>query len=238
MKFTIFGLLLFLAACNGSTEVVQKVPYSDPALVAKIAALTQALAAATHADAQKFAGLQLIGHSQGVADVNTREILLPGEKPPLRAVDFGPCTDMGVLEGDTSQPGNGTLGAEYQSFKNCLGIHAEYSVATGVLKTANRVYFTSSDCSGLPVVWQAGGQGYNSQILNDGVVFISPVDGKDYLVPPLQSPQITQVGSVYVVVQGVCETDGDLQPMWTTVPNDTSKSGVPTSVGEYHITSP
>ena len=235
MKFTIFGLLLFLAACNGSTEVVQKVPYSDPALVAKIAALTQALAAATHEDAQRFDKLQLVGRAHGVASAErTLAIGQAAVVPP----NFGPCTDMGVLEGETTDQGNGTLGATYQAFKNCMGIHAEYAVDTGDLKIANRVYFTSSDCSGLPVVWQAGGQGYNSQILNDGVVFISPVDGKDYLVPPLQSPQITQVGSVYVVVQGVCETDGDLQPMWTTVPNDTSKSGVPTSVGAYHITSP
>jgi len=233
MRSLIIGFVVFLAACNQGTN---NVPYSDPALVAKVDSLTKALADATHTQAgqaKSISSLQLIGKAHGVA--SAERTLAIGQAAAI-APSFGPCADMGVMEGSTST--SGPLGALYQAFKNCTNTHAEYNVDTGDLKQVNRIYFTSLDCSGQAYVWEAGGAGYNMQVLNDGVAFTSPVDGLAYWVKPNQTPQTIQAGSVYIVANGSCQLDGDLQPMWVVSPNDTSKNGVPSSAGSYQVVSP
>jgi hypothetical protein len=148
---------------------------------------------------------------------------------------------MGVQEGDVFAAGNGPLGASFQAFKNCTGTHAEYDAENGALKIANRVYFTTPDCTPPAYVWEADGQGYNSQTLDDGLVFINGANSAALWVQPHQVPQMIQAGSVFIIQNqsGSCQPDGDLQPMWATVPNDTSLTGVPSNgVGKYQSVSP
>lgn len=228
-------LTLFLAACNGSDNdssfaTTANLPPNEATAVAALQDQIRTLQ-----DSVKK--LQLIGHAHGV--VSAERVLAIGTKNAMtEAVDFGPCTDMGVYEGATFQPGNGPLGAIYQAFKNCTGTHAEYNVETGDLKTANRTYYVSIDCTGTAYEWQASGQGYDRQILNDGVAFISPADGTALWIKPNQTPQIIAVQSVYILQNGDCEPDGDVQPMWVSSPNDTATNGIALNVGAYQLVSP
>lgn len=232
MRSLIIGFVILLAGCNQGTN---NVPYSDPALVAKVDNLTKALAAATHETAQiarSTKRLNLVGTVNGVA---TAERVLAIGQAAVITPNFGPCTDLGIMEGQEFISGNGPLGALYQAFHNCTGNHTEYNPDTGIMKTANRVYFTSPDCSGTEYQWQAGGAGYDSQTLNDGLVYVSPFSGKDMWVQPGQTIQMVQAGSVYIVANGACSTDADFQPMWVASNNDVTKTGFPLNVGQYHL---
>lgn len=176
---------------------------------------------------QKLAKLQIIGKVHGTSSYTlTRTI----------SQSFGPCPDMGVKVGDEYT--SGPLDSLYQAFKQCTGFYYETSVATGELKTANRIYFDGPACTGNAFVWDAGGQGYDRQKLDSGVVFISPADGQTLMVSPGQSPQLIQAQSVFIIQNGICTPDGDLQPMWSVIPNDISVTGIPNSVGDYSLQSP
>lgn len=234
MRSLIFVMILGLVGCNSSDD--------DSALQQQISAIPneataiQALRAEVSDMQTSIKKLQLIGHAHGVP--SAERVLAIGSNAFTEAVSFGPCTDMGVYEGSTFQPGNGPLGALYQAFKNCTGTHAEYEVDNGALKPANRTYYVSADCTGTAYEWQAGGQGYDRQTLNDGVVFVSPADGSILWVQPGQTPVMTQVQSVYILQNGDCEPDGDNQPMWVSSPTDITKNGVAPNVGNYQLVAP
>lgn len=238
MRSLIIGLVVFLAACNSSSSGLTQTQL-DAAIQKAVAPLQSQIDALQTSNKTLTAGqakLTLIGKVHGVSSDSLR---LQGEPTvgAVNATSFGPCSDMGVLEGDTISPGNGALGASYQAFKNCTNNHAEYSVEDGSLKIANREYFTTIDCTGTVYEWEAGGQGYSRQVLNDGVVFISPTKGTQLWIEPNQSPQMIQSESAWVPGNG-CSLDQDFQPMWVASPNDVSKSGFPGSVGEYQLTAP
>lgn len=241
MKFTIFGLMLFLAACNGSTEVVQKVPYSDPALVAKIAALTQALAAATHVQAQQvesISKLQLIGKVHGVASA---ERMMAIGQAALISPNFGPCTDMGVLVGFTNGQGRpaDALTATGQDFKQCTGYQYAVDIQTGTLASAERVFWDGPNCTGNMIVWQSAGSGYNTAALQGGVVFLSPVDGTPLMVKSGQTPKPIMIQSAWISENPGCQSDVETQLMYQVSANDTSVSGIPDNgVGSYQLGAP
>lgn len=234
MKTALFSLLLlflFLTACNGSGTTY----VTDPALVAKVDALTKALAAATHADAKKFAGLKIIGKTPGGFSLDAGRV--------VNAVSFGPCANMGVLVGFTNPNFSGTadpLTSTYQAFKQCTGYYYEAQVGNGSLSVANRLFWDGQNCTGNEYEWEAGGAGYNTQILQSGVVFLSPVDGTTELaVTAGQTPQPTLIQSVWVASSPGCQADVETQLLYKVVPNDTSVTGVPESVGaSYQLSSP
>lgn len=229
---TLFLLsLLALAACNGSTTV-QQIP--DPALSAKVDALTQALAAATHTQAQQasqLAKIQLIGPS-GVSKMSALTLGV------TQAIDFGPCPDAGVKVGETNNNG---LDEQTQTFKQtatatCPGVYAEYDVGTGALHTVHRIYYASADCTGDAYVWDASGLGIDRQKTEAGVSFMSPnTEGQMWVAPGTQ-PTVILAQSVFVIEAGGCGPDGDLQPMWLAVPTNTQTSGVALSLGsDYQL---
>lgn len=222
MRALVIGMILFLSACNQGTT---QVPYSDPALVAKVDSLTKALSAATHEQAlmsAKFNSIQLIGPS-GQSGVLTRSV---------NAVDFGPCPDAGIKSGST---GNG-LDEVTQIFKQsptttCPGVYAEYDVATGNLHVAQRLFYTSSNCTGQAYVWDAGGNGIDSQKTSAGVAFMSPSTEGEMWVAPGTLPAPTSIQSAFSTGTGGCISDVETQTMWAAVPTDTATSGVPLSLG-------
>lgn len=230
MKFTIFGLLLFLAACNGSTEVVQKVPYSDPALVAKIAALTQALAAATHEQAMQaksLSSLQLIGKVHVTASAErVMAIGRAAETPP----NFGPCTDMGVLIGRGGPDSSIPLASALESFQTCTGYSYTISTLTGTIQGPPYAAWDGLNCTGnLFIITDVPGDGFNPQVVNNGVVFTSPVDGLVYMIPAGSVPQLTQIQSAMNLAPGggSCGSpDVEMRMTVQAILNDVSITGV------------
>jgi len=234
MRITIaLFFVLFLAACNGSTT--NNVPYTDPAVTAKLDALTQALAAATHAQAEETASLNkltLIGKAHGVTD----SIRMQGEfrtDAVSNGVSFGPCADMGVLVGFTSGGNNAAdpLTASYQAFKQCTGYYYETQVETGALSVGARIFWDGPNCTGNEYEWEAGGAGYNTQTLQNGVVFLSPVDNSPLMVAAGQIPKPVMIQSVWVASNPGCQVDQETQLLYSVEPNNISITGVPVSVG-------
>lgn len=227
-------MLLFLAACNSSSDSTAPAGgITQAQLDAAVAPLTKALADATRAqteEAQKLSSIQLFVKIDQSPETNLAVRALQN------AVDFGPCDSAGIKVGSTIKLGGSALDEQTQAFKQtptdtCPGVYAEYDVLTGNLHTANRVYFASSDCSGNPLVWDAGGQGYDGQKLPAGISFINPMDGLQYWVRPGTSSNVVAAQSDFIVSNGDCEPDGDVQPMWEASRTDVAESGVPLTLG-------
>lgn len=234
MRILIIGFAVFLSACNGSST---STPDNTQA---KLDKLTQALAAATHIQAQQtdtISKLQLFGKPSGVT---AERVMAIGAA--AQTINFGPCADMGVKVGSIYK--SGPLDEQFQAFKQtktdiCPGVYAEYEVKTGNLRQAPRIFFDGPNCTGNAFEWDSGGQGYDRQKLASGVSFISPFDGSLMWVAPGTQPINTQVASIFTIDNGTCDVDLDFQPMWLAVVITTAESGVPTSVGpDYQVTSP
>jgi len=226
MRILIISLFGFLAACNGTT--IQQVPSNVPNESTQVAALqAQVIALQKQIDS-----LQIIGKVSGKSEDtdNTRAL----------TTNFGPCSNMGVLVGFT----NGTnsadpLTSDFQAFKQCTGYQYEVGVGTGIIATAERIFWDGPNCTGNILEWQAGGVGYNTQTLQGGVVFLSPVDNSELMVQAGQNPQPIMIQSVWVNSNPGCQADVETQMMYQVSPNDTSISGVPNSVSaSYQLGAP
>lgn len=242
MRSFIVVLMFALGGCNSSDN--------DSALVTQAANEATAVAAlrAEVTDLKgKLSQIQLIGHVNGTIPVskNTRELMAMQGEPTLSAItpSFGPCPDMGVLVGFTNTGDNigaGALSASYQAFKTCTGYLYETAVGTGNIKTANRIFWDGPNCTGNLLEWEAGGAGYNTQALQNGVVFVNPADGTmQLMVQAKQTPQPILIQSVWVLSNPGCQSDIETQLMYHVIPNDTSITGVPNStVGNFSLSPP
>lgn len=222
MKFTIFGLMLFLAACNGTT--VQQVPYSDPALVAKVAALTQALAAATHEQAMQaksLSSLQLIGKAHGTASA---ERVLAIGRAAVTPPNFGPCANMGVLIGRSG--GSNAMTGNVQSFQTCSGYEYSVDSNTGTIEPLQSMEWDGPNCTGnvyapfadLPL-----------QTIATGAVFAVQTTGAIVMVVP--GTQVVHPVIVSVEGGGVCQSlsSSGTDVVYEVKANDPSITGVPNS---------
>lgn len=238
LKYLLFLTLFALVACNGSTT--QQVPYSDPTLVAKVDALTLALAAATHEDAQKFSSLKIIGQAHGVASAERTMAIGQAVSP-----NFGPCTDMGTLIGfvaTDSAAASDPLSATYEAFKTCMGYTYEAQVGPGTIRSAPRIFFGTPNCdpNGPMYEWEAAGAAYNTQTLQGGVVFLSPVDDSTQLmVAAGQTPQSVQFQTVMLDADHVCQPDMETQLVYSVSAYQLQTTGVASkSVGSFTLASP
>lgn len=231
MRIIIVSLVLFLSACNdsGTTEVVKKVPYSDPALVAKVDALTKALAAATAVEAQQalsISKLQIIGKAHGIA---TAERTLAIGQAAAASPDFGPCTDMGVLVGRGVNVVN-PLAATIESFQTCTGYSYTVSVLDGKIQPPFYVAWLEPNCQGDPVIeTDIPGNGFNPQMYATGVVFSNPIDGTVHYIPANSSPVSVQIQSAMNNGPGggSCGVDVETRMVIVAPSNDPSVTGVP-----------
>lgn len=233
----------FLSACNSSDD--------DSGLVTKAQLPPAASTAALRAEVTVLEGqmkkLTLEGKVNGIVPVIhtdvVRAMAMQGEPTLRAAVSFGPCPDMGVKVGDTNaiqDPDAGSLSAAYQAFKTCTGYLYEVSTVTGNIKAANRIFWDGPNCTGNLLEWEAGGAGYNTQTLKDGVVFLSPVDDSTQLmVTAGQTPVPTFIQSVMLDFNHVCQSDIETQPMYQVTSYSLQTTGVATgSVGLYSLASP
>lgn len=175
--------------------------------------------------------LTLIGTVHGSARATDAVNVAEGAS----AVSFGPCADMGVLVGFTPGGNNNAadpLTATYQAFKQCTGYYYEATVGSGNIAIANRIFWDGPNCTGNMYEWEAGGGGYNTQILQGGVVFLSPVDGTtELMVASGQTPQPILIQSVWVTSNPGCQADIEVQLLYVVSSNKTSVTGVPNGVG-------
>lgn len=235
MRALIIGFVIFLAACNGSGNSTPSITHADiqTAIQQDTAQLqervTKAEAAASKANAA-LAQIQLF------VKIDQSPVTNLAVRALQNAIDFGPCTNAGIKIGSTLKFGGSALDEQTQAFKQtptdtCPGAYAEYDVLTGNLHTASRVYFANADCTGNPLVWDAGGEGYDGQKLPAGLSFISPLDSLQYWVPPGTIPQTVTAQSNFIVSNGDCELDGDVQPMWEASRTSVIESGIPLTLG-------
>jgi hypothetical protein len=241
MRIVLLGILALLAGCNGGSNGISQ---SD---------FTAALAAATHADAVKIESLkasvtsqqsaisklQLIGNAHGVATA-ARTLAIGANAALAEAVNFGPCTDMGVLLGrGVSTFSSDSLAAVSESFQTCTGYAYSVVIGTNTIAPAPRIFFDGANCTGNMLEWPSAGGAYNSQALNQGVVFINPVDGQTVLmVTAGQTPKPIFFQSVWVSSNPGCQIDQETQLMYQVVPNDTSVTGVSTIPSNFQLTAP
>ena len=219
MRALIIGTILFLSACNGSTTT--NVPYSDPALVAKVDSLTKALAAATHESAQKFSKLQLVGQAHGIASA---ERTMAIGQAAVVSPNFGPCTDMGVLIGRSG--GSNAMTGNIQSFQTCVGYEYSVDSNTGDIAPLQSMEWDGPNCTGnvyatftdLPL-----------QTIASGAVFTVQTTGAVMMVVP--GTQVVHPVIVSAEGGGACQnlssTGTDI--VYPVQANDTSVTGVPNS---------
>lgn len=237
MRTLILGVFLFLAACNGSdtTQVVQKVPYSDPALVAKVDALTKALASATAAQAQQaqaLGKLQLIGKVHGTA--SAERVLAIGRAAAV-AANFGPCTDMGVLIGRSG--GATPMSGNVQSFQTCQGYEYSVDSNTGTILPLIAIEWSDANCTGTP--YSSVGQ-IPAQLASNGAVFELVSAGKPMMI-------VAGTSSISALVSseednfGICSniTSPGNDTVYPIQDNSVSITGVPSSISvPYSIAAP
>ncbi len=240
MRSLIIGLVVFLAACGGGGTTIAGITQAQlDAAVKPLQAQVDSLQTQNKSLQDSLAKLTLIGKVHGVSS----ELRMQGEfrTEAVAAPSFGPCADMGVLVGFTAQGSNTAdpLTASNEAFKQCTGYSYESVVGTGALAPTQRLYFDGPNCTGNMYVWPASGAGYNAQILQDGVVFSSPIDGSGMMVKAGQVASMIQAASVYIILNAGCSIDGDLQPMWNVTANDISITGVSSNaVGAYQLAAP
>lgn len=228
MRSLIIGMILFLSACNQGTT---NIPYTDPSVTAKIDALTQALAAATHGEAQKFSELQIVGVVRG--QINAAGV----------AVDFGPCANMGIFQGLGGSDSGNPLHSQFEIYKQianaqtgCPASITSYNETTGL---HDRLPYAAWDDG---VCGKNGGTMYvetdipqnsmNLSALENILVMMSPdpTDNTVYASPGNSVPQPLQIQSSFNALGGQCFPDVETRMVIPMFKNDVHVTGIPDSL--------
>lgn len=239
--------LALLAGCNGSSDddtafaTTAQLPPNEATAVAAM----RAQIATLQGQVSRFNELTLIGKpssvvsSQGISPDDFRTM---GELVQTAAVAFGPCTNMGVLigfENSFGAPANG-LTAAVQDFRQCTGYQYGARISDGSITTSERIFWDGPNCTGNLLEWEAGGAGYNTTTLKNGVVFTNPADGVTVeMVKAGQIAQPIQIQSVWVRENPGCQSDVETQLMYQVTPNDVTVSAIPSGgVGAFQLGAP
>lgn len=245
LGFFLVVLLSGIAACNGSGTnnsgtdtgssssptsaqftALQVQVNSLQSSVATLQAQNDELKATESADQSLIKRIALLGHVPGASAYSTKQKGQDRTLAITESVSFGPCPDMGVHIGDSqSDP----LYATVESFKQCTGYEYGAIVETGAITKSIVLWFDGSNCTGNMYEAENDG-GYNRQVLQNGVVFTSPVDGTTELMVAGG-----QVGSVVTLQSnfsgGSCNTGvTEIQTSYIVTPNNVDVTGVPAAV--------
>lgn len=234
MRIAILFIAALLAGCNSSDD--------DSALQQQVSAIpneataVQALKVQVSELQNKFKELTIVG-KQSVAKINYESpdsVRMMGTITQAAAsISFGPCTNMGVLVGRGSETSLATpdpLSANLEAFQQCTGYSYNTLLGSGTIGTAPRIFWDGPNCTGNLLEWEAAGSGYNTQTLQNGVVFLSPVDGTPLMVKAGQTPQPILIQSAWVLSNPGCQSDVEIQLMYFVTPNDVTITGIPTNV--------
>lgn len=249
MRIAFLMIIGLLAGCNSSdddsalatNQQLQQVVSSIPSEATSIEAM-RAQINALQSQVSKFNELALIGKPKTSSSVDSVRMMGEFTQASAAPISFGSCSDMGVLIGfinSNGQPAD-VLSAFGQAFRQCTGYQYETVLSTGAITVGPRIFWDGPNCTGNMLEWEAGGGGFNTPSLKNGVVFTNPADGTTVLmVKAGQTPQSIPFQSVWVSSNPGCQADVETQLMYQVTPNDVSVSGVPSNgVGEFQLGSP
>lgn len=249
MRYLIIGFMLLLSACGGSDNDPKAViPADDDSiyvtqvqLQAAINSVNDSSADATQIQAlqqqidtlsAQLNQLQLIGRPGNtiVSEKDTiRSFRMMGE-PTLApaaatiAGQFGPCANMGVLEGKAG--GTSTLTSPIETFQTCNGYEYSVSAVDGSLQSIS-IEFDGPNCTGNAY---ASIGTINSQVAINGAVFVNPLN-KSVVYVSAGSQKSTPIIISFSDPSGVCSNLSSPGPdtAFITIPNNTSITGVSNS---------
>lgn len=180
------------------------------------------------ADEATLGKIALLGHQPDTnSDFTRRTNAISHEASAIaQAISYGPCNDMGVFMG-VSQPDPLTATIEY--FKQCTGYEYGAVVETGAIAKPVVLWFDGANCTGNMFEAEDDG-GYNRQVLQNGVVFISPLDGTtELMVAAGQTGRSTVLLSNFT--GGACNSGAmETQTSYHVTINNLSITGVPSVV--------
>lgn len=238
MRSIILGVMFLLAGCNGSTAPADNdSAYATKAELPPNEATAIAAMRAEIADAQatvselkaSVSKLQLIGQVHGTPAKAARTAGLGNNNFLPNSVNFGPCTDMGVLIGRGGRDSNIPLASALESFQTCTGYSYTVSTLDGTIQGPPFAGWDGPNCTGnLLIITDIPGNGFNPQVINNGVVFTGPVDNVVYMVAAGSIPTLMSIQSSMNLGPGggVCDTDIESRLAVQSVPNDVSITGV------------
>lgn len=246
-RWTMFGLLMFslgaIVACNGSSTASSDGPTlaQFDALQSHVNALSStvstlkstvtalqsdniSLLATVTADHALLARVAVVGHAPSGATV-ARNSTMGANQIMSTTISYGPCADMGVHIGD-GQPD--ALNTTVENFKQCTNYEYGAIVQTGAISQPFALWFDGLNCTGNMYEAENDG-GYNRQVLQNGVVFNSPVDGTtELMVTGGQTGQTVTLLSNYS--SHSCNNGTESQTAYAVTPNNVNVSGVPVAV--------
>lgn len=230
MRSFVIVLFSLLAACNGSDN--------DSSLVTQ-AQLPPNEATAIAAIRAQIAKVQLIGRivSQTQININSpREFAMQGEPiiSAITPVSFGPCADMGILQGRGGSDTGAALDSQFELYKQCTGYTYAISNLTGLLDVPPYLTWDGPNCTGNAYLEMDVPQNtMNADAVKNGVVFQSPLPG-DTTVFQVNStktiPQHIMIQSAINTRGGVCGPDQEVRFVVIAMPNDVNITGVQNSL--------
>lgn len=230
----IICLFLILAGCNSDDDssLVTKAQL-PPNESTQIAALQAEVSSLQNSIKQ----IQLIGKPIGQAIAQTdsvRSFRMLGEPtlaPGAVTGQFGPCADMGVLQGRGGSDTGDALDSQFEIFKQCTGYSYSISNLTGLLDIPPYLTWDGPNCTGNAYLEMDIPQNtMNADAVKNGLVFQSPVDSTVYEIPAGEQPQQIMIQSAINTRGGMCGADQELRLVIHAIPNNTSITGVPNSM--------
>lgn len=231
----LFGSIMY--ACGGGRSMAggtltqadfDKMLASSSAFAA-LQASQAALQNNQKADEATISRIAAFGHAPGAAEDGRNALNYDQHtRITLQAVTYGSCSDMGQLIGHSTPD---TLNATVENFRQCVinGAQYEYGavVETGAIAQPFAIWFVGANCTGNMIEFEDDG-GYNRQVLQDGVVFKSPIDASILMVNAGQGGQSMTAQSNFD--GGSCNNATETHTGYAVSANDVSTTGVPSSV--------
>ena len=229
----IYIVFLALAGCGGGV-VSEGNGTEAPVSVSTVAAI-QAQVTALQG---QIAELKLVGKVATTASTDSVHVTYQSVTP----VNFGTCSNMGVLVGSSSHNPMYPLTQQLQVFKTCTGYQYVATSAGGAPGIPPYAVWDGPNCTGkLYIETDIPSLTYDSEALTGGIVFSDPLGGQAvYYVAAgaVPGPVLAQsafnttnpndiCGAVNATVQGVIVS-----------PNVTSITGVPNAIPAYTLAAP
>lgn len=227
MRYYILIVMALLAGCNQSDNdsayaTTAQLPPSEATAIAAL----KAQVATLQSSVEK---LQLIGNSHGVVSA-ARTLAIGASAARAEAVNFGPCTDMGVLIGRGGKDSNIPLASALESFQTCTGYAYTVSALDGTIQGPPYAAYDQPNCTGnLLIITDIPGDGFNPQVVNNGVVFTDPVSNMVLMIKAGSIPHSQQIQSAINLGPGggVCGSpDIETRMVVSAQLNDISITGV------------
>ena len=233
MQTQIDNLKAQSAALQNQVTSVQGNVTASQADITALQAGNGAFANELSIDEAQLSKITLLGHQPGtaIAAIKRTNAAWIGSRNITQTISYGPCSDMGVLIG----PGQiDSLTATTENFRQCTCYEYGAVVESGAIAKPLELWFDGANCTGNMFEAENDG-GYNRQALQDGVVFISPIDGvTELMVAASQQGVITTLLSNFSY--GGCNSGStEIQIAYRVSPNDLSITGVPSAVPANYI---